>query len=324
MSVLDPADQKPEIGSRLDVPVRRIRCQVCRRTREVVPPGQAARRVAGELGEDSSGHCVCRTGSICSCTPICCASPSLMACCPRSRCASSPSSPGVTTAASAISPRARTSNTTGLGFPRCRISWIIWPRSRCTPSRPAAIASATSRPTLRWRCRRRDRDPRVWSEIIRQWSTASGIRLPAAQVQDRPDRRAPDRAAVRLHDIGLRMVKNDAGEVGFESSSAAGRAHARDRRFHPRFPAEAHLLSYLEAILRVYNMLGRRDNIYKARIKIWSTSDGAANSPVWSKRIEERIKAAPQPARIGRGRARPEVFRAAGPYENCRPEKAGT
>ena len=85
----------------------------------------------------------------------------------------------------------------------------------------------------------------------------------------------PDRAATRLHDIGLIIVRDDAGAVGFEVIVGGGQGRTPVigeviRRFLPK----RHLLSYLEAILRVYNMLGRRDNLYKARIKILVKQEG--------------------------------------------------
>ncbi|WP_374631525.1 nitrite/sulfite reductase [Ferrovibrio sp.] len=113
-------------------------------------------------------------------------------------------------------------------------------------------------------------DPRVWCEIIRQWSTfhpefAFLPRKFKIAVTGSPN----DRAAVRVHDIGLRMVKNAQDEVGFEVIVGGGMGRTPIigkilRKFLPK----QHLLSYLEAALRVYNRYGRRDNIYKARIKI--------------------------------------------------------
>ncbi len=120
-------------------------------------------------------------------------------------------------------------------------------------------------------------DPRVWCEIIRQWSTLHPEfsflpRKFKIAVTGAPN----DRAAVFVHDIGLRLVRNDAGEVGFEVIVGGGQGRTPYigkviRRFLPK----VHLLSYLEAILRVYNLLGRRDNIFKARIKILVEALGA-------------------------------------------------
>ncbi len=113
-------------------------------------------------------------------------------------------------------------------------------------------------------------DPRVWCEIIRQWSTLH----PEFSFLPRKFKIAvsgatEDRAALRVHDIGLQLRHNEAGEVGFEVMVGGGQGRTpmiakTIRKFLPK----AHLLSYLESILRVYNQLGRRDNMYKARIKI--------------------------------------------------------
>lgn len=114
-------------------------------------------------------------------------------------------------------------------------------------------------------------DPRPVAEIIRQWSTfhpefAFLPRKFKIAVTGAPD---CDRAAVRFHDIGVRIVRNAQGENGFEILAGGGLGRTPIvapviREFLPR----EHLLSYLEAILRVYNLEGRRDNPYKARIKI--------------------------------------------------------
>ena len=80
---------------------------------------------------------------------------------------------------------------------------------------------------------------------------------------------AHDRAAVKVHDIGLRMHRNGAGETGFEVmvGGGLGRTPFIAKTIKP-FLAKRDLLSYVEAIMRAYNQYGRRDNIYKARIKI--------------------------------------------------------
>lgn len=113
-------------------------------------------------------------------------------------------------------------------------------------------------------------DPRPWAEIIRQWSTFH----PEFAYLPRKFKIAiigtkEDRAATQLHDIGLRIVKNKDGEVGFEVlvGGGLGRTPVIGVQIRP-FLEKEDLLSYLEAILRVYNRLGRRDNKYKARIKI--------------------------------------------------------
>jgi sulfite reductase (NADPH) hemoprotein beta-component len=113
-------------------------------------------------------------------------------------------------------------------------------------------------------------DPRPWAEIIRHWSTFH----PEFAYLPRKFKIAvtgckEDRAATQLHDIGLHLVKNHEGEVGFEVlvGGGLGRTPIIGQVIRP-FLEKKDLLSYLEAILRVYNRLGRRDNKYKARIKI--------------------------------------------------------
>jgi sulfite reductase (NADPH) hemoprotein beta-component len=113
-------------------------------------------------------------------------------------------------------------------------------------------------------------DPRIWAELIRQHTTVHPefsflprkfkIAMTAA---------AHDRAAVKIHDIGLRLYRNEAGEAGFEVSvgGGLGRIPYLAQTIKP-FLRKRDLLSYIEAILRVYNQYGRRDNIHKARIKI--------------------------------------------------------
>jgi len=113
-------------------------------------------------------------------------------------------------------------------------------------------------------------DPRIWCEIIRQWSSLHPEfsflpRKFKIAVTGSPN----DRAAVRVHDIGLRMLRNDAGESGFEVivGGGLGRTPMIGKTIAEFLPKQ-HLLSYLEAVMRVYNQAGRRDNLYKARIKI--------------------------------------------------------
>lgn len=122
-------------------------------------------------------------------------------------------------------------------------------------------------------------DPRVYCEIIRQWSTLH----PEFTFLPRKFKIAVtgadhDRAAVRVHDIGLQMRRNEQGEVGFEVivGGGLGRTPVIGQTIREFLPKQ-HLLSYLEAILRVYNQLGRRDNLYKARIKILVRSEGIEN-----------------------------------------------
>lgn len=120
-------------------------------------------------------------------------------------------------------------------------------------------------------------DPRIWCEIVRQWSTLHPefsflprkFKIAITGCED-------DRAAVRVHDIGLIMKRGEGGEVGFEVivGGGLGRTPFLGKHIRSWLPKED-LLSYLEAILRTYNMLGRRDNKYKARIKVTVHETGA-------------------------------------------------
>lgn len=113
-------------------------------------------------------------------------------------------------------------------------------------------------------------DPRVWAEVLRQWSTFHPeysflprkfkVAISAAQT---------DRAAVQWHDVGIYIRRNEAGELGFQvlAGGGMGRTPIIAKVVRDWLP-ERHFLSYMEAIMRVYNRYGRRDNIYKARIKI--------------------------------------------------------
>jgi sulfite reductase (NADPH) hemoprotein beta-component len=113
-------------------------------------------------------------------------------------------------------------------------------------------------------------DPRPYCEIIRQWTSLH----PEFDYLPRKFKIAVsgsvnDRAATQFHDIGLHLVKNEAGMVGFKVlvGGGLGRTPIIGQVIRP-FLEQQHLLSYLEAILRIYNLFGRRDNKYKARIKI--------------------------------------------------------
>ena len=138
-------------------------------------------------------------------------------------------------------------------------------------------------------------DPRPWCELIRQWSTIHPeyaflprkFKIAVCGSQE-------DRAAFLLHDIGLQLVHNEAGELGFEVFVGGGLGRtpiigSSIRKFLPK----QHLLSYLDAILRVYNRYGNRDNKYKARIKILVK---AWTPEVFAERVEqewENIKDGP-------------------------------
>ncbi|MQR01568.1 nitrite/sulfite reductase [Glaciimonas soli] len=113
-------------------------------------------------------------------------------------------------------------------------------------------------------------DPRPYAEMLRQWSTFH----PEFAFLPRKFKFAingaeEDRAATAVHDIGLTMVRNAAGEVGFKVmvGGGMGRTPIIGSVIREYLPWQ-HALTYMEAILRVYNQYGRRDNKYKARIKI--------------------------------------------------------
>jgi sulfite reductase (NADPH) hemoprotein beta-component len=113
-------------------------------------------------------------------------------------------------------------------------------------------------------------DPRPWCEIIRQWSTfhPEFAFLPR-KFKIAVNGAVSDRAAIEVHDIGLEAVNNDAGELGFRVSVGGGLGRTPIvGSFINEFLPWQHLLTYLDAILRVYNRYGRRDNKFKARIKI--------------------------------------------------------
>ena len=123
-------------------------------------------------------------------------------------------------------------------------------------------------------------DPRVWAEVIRQWSSIHPefLFLPR-KFKIALTGAAEDRAAIAFHDIGLRMVKgrgDNAGQIGFQVfvGGGQGRTPYVALLLNDFLPRE-HLLSFLEAAMRVYNLHGRRDNIYKARIKILVNALGA-------------------------------------------------
>jgi sulfite reductase (NADPH) hemoprotein beta-component len=119
-------------------------------------------------------------------------------------------------------------------------------------------------------------DPRPYCEVIRQWTTLHPefAYLPR-KFKIAVSGATHDRAATQLHDIGLHLVKNDAGEIGFRVlvGGGLGRTPIIGQVIKP-YLEKKHLLSYLEAILRIYNLFGRRDNKYKARIKILVKESG--------------------------------------------------
>ena len=113
-------------------------------------------------------------------------------------------------------------------------------------------------------------DPRVWAEVLRQWSTIHPefTYLPR-KFKIAITGAAEDRAAILFHDIGLKIVKGPGGKTGFRVFVGGGQGRTPYVALPiAEFIGRDQLLSYLEAIMRVYNLHGRRDNIYKARIKI--------------------------------------------------------
>jgi len=119
-------------------------------------------------------------------------------------------------------------------------------------------------------------DPRPFAEIMRQWSTLH----PEFAFLPRKFKIAitgatEDRAATGWHDVGLHVVKNEAGEIGFrvQVGGGMGRTPIIGTVLREFLPWQQ-IMNYLEAVIRVYNRYGRRDNIYKARIKILVKAEG--------------------------------------------------
>ena len=131
-------------------------------------------------------------------------------------------------------------------------------------------------------------DPRPWAELLRQWSSFH----PEFSYLPRKFKFAviasdTDRAAMRLHDIGIQLVHNEAGELG--AKFFVGGGMGRTPMIAPEirgFVAADELISYAEACLRVYNRYGRRDNKYKARIKILVHELGAEE---YARQVEEEF-----------------------------------
>lgn len=129
-------------------------------------------------------------------------------------------------------------------------------------------------------------DPRVWCEVIRQWSTLHPeFSFLPRKFKIAITASAKDRTAAKVHDIGLLLRQGRDGQQGFEVIVGGGQG--RTPYVGPtikQFLPTDRLLSYLEAILRVYNRHGRRDNIYKARIKILVAALGAEE---FARQVEE-------------------------------------
>ena len=146
-------------------------------------------------------------------------------------------------------------------------------------------------------------DPRIWCEIVRQWSTLHPEfsflpRKFKIAITGSPN----DRAAVRVHDVGLRLWKNVQGEIGFEVivGGGLGRTPMIGKTLREFLPKDE-LLAYLEATLRVYNRYGRRDNLYKARIKILVHEIGA-------EKMREEVEAEYAATRDGALKLAPETI----------------
>jgi sulfite reductase (NADPH) hemoprotein beta-component len=129
-------------------------------------------------------------------------------------------------------------------------------------------------------------DPRPYAEILRQWTTfhPEFAYLPR-KFKIAINGSKEDRAAIAVHDIGLTVVHNEAGEVGFKVmvGGGMGRTPILGSVIRDFLPWQ-HVMTYLEAILRIYNQFGRRDNIYKARIKILVKAIGAEE---FARQVEE-------------------------------------
>jgi len=137
-------------------------------------------------------------------------------------------------------------------------------------------------------------DPRPWAELLRQWSSLHPefcflprkfkIAVTAAEA---------DRAAVAFHDIGLKIVRNAKGEAGFQVlvGGGMGRTPMIAKVCRDWLP-KGELLAYIEAVMRVYNLYGRRDNKYKARIKILLHEEGDETFRKMVDEEYEKIKAA--------------------------------
>jgi sulfite reductase (NADPH) hemoprotein beta-component len=129
-------------------------------------------------------------------------------------------------------------------------------------------------------------DPRPWAEILRQWSTfhPEFLWLPR-KFKIAVSGSKEDRAAVQIHDLGVYLSKNDAGETvcAILAGGGLGRTPIVGSVIRENLPWQ-HLLTYCEAVLRVYNRYGRRDNLYKARIKILVKALGAVK---FAQQVEE-------------------------------------
>ena len=113
-------------------------------------------------------------------------------------------------------------------------------------------------------------DPRILSEILRQWSTLHPeFSFLPRKFKIAVSGSAADRAAIMVHDIGIQIVRNEAGEIGYRVFVGGGLGRAPFIGHEVgSFVPKSDILAFLESVMRVYNESGRRDNIHKARVKI--------------------------------------------------------
>jgi len=166
-------------------------------------------------------------------------------------------------------------------------------------------------------------DPRPFAELVRQWSSfhPEFAYLPR-KFKIAFNAAKEDRAAIRMHDIGIEVVKNDQGEFGFRVLVGGGLGRTPILgSFIREFLPWQHLLTYIEAILRVYNQFGRRDNKYKARIKILLKATGVEE---FARMVEEEwadLKDGPGTLTVDEYQ-RIAAYFAPPPYENLANEDA--
>ncbi len=164
-------------------------------------------------------------------------------------------------------------------------------------------------------------DPRPWAEILRQWSTfhPEFAWLPR-KFKIAVSASKEDRAAVQIHDLGVYLKKNAAGRSGrraFSRAAASGRTPIVGAVIREDLPWQ-HLLTYCEAVLRVYNRYGRRDNMYKARIKILVK---ALSPEKFAEQVEEEwqhLKDGPSTLTQAEARPRVAVLRSRRSTRSCR------
>jgi sulfite reductase (NADPH) hemoprotein beta-component len=136
-------------------------------------------------------------------------------------------------------------------------------------------------------------DPRILAEIVRQWSSLHPefSYLPR-KFKIAVSGTAQDRAAVKFHDVGIEMIRNDTGEIGYRVLAGGGMGRTPYiAHVVGDFVAREDILAFLEAVMRVYNQSGRRDNMYKSRIKILVNALGAEEMRRQVSREFEEIRA---------------------------------